>query len=147
MGQSAFALDTHRVPYALLVEDSVFDQKRVARIFNGSLAMQLVTAASLAEARNLILSNNFDIIVLDNALPDGLGVDFAAELRKKPGLRDIPILMVSDYPTPFVYDKAAAARVSMVISKDEFEPRHVRRAMRFTRLPTTAMQPTKASAH
>jgi CheY-like chemotaxis protein len=41
-------------------------------------------AATLAEARALLSSETFDVLLLDVHLPDGLGLDLAAELRRGP---------------------------------------------------------------
>jgi CheY-like chemotaxis protein len=41
-------------------------------------------AATLAEARSILRSETFDVLLLDVHLPDGLGLDLAAELRRGP---------------------------------------------------------------
>lgn len=140
MAQLATTQPVRQTPRCLLVEDSDFDQRRIARILARGVTVDLTTASTLADARQILSEEFFDLILLDNSLPDGLGVDFAAELRERNGLNDVPILMISDWPTPFMYDKASAARVGMVLGKDDFQPRHVRDALRFARVMAMSKQ-------
>jgi CheY-like chemotaxis protein len=42
----------------------------------------LVEAASLAEARTVLARESIDLVLLDVHLPDGLGLELAAELRR-----------------------------------------------------------------
>jgi DNA-binding response OmpR family regulator len=134
MVQAAPLAQTRPMPRCLLIEDSEFDQRRIERILTRGSPMEVTVAPNLADARRHLMSGPFDIVLLDNALPDGLGIDFAAELRTDARMKDMPILMISDWPTPFMYDKAQAARVGKVLGKDEFQPKHVRDAIRFARV-------------
>ena len=89
----------------------------------------MVFASSLKEARRYLKMLPFDLILLDNALPDGFGIDFASEIRDHVEQSETPIVMISDWPSPFMYDKASSAKISMIVSKDEFHPRHIEAAM------------------
>jgi DNA-binding NarL/FixJ family response regulator len=60
-------------------------------MFSASLTMALSseddidvvgTAATLARARNLVVTLQPDVVLLDHHLPDGLGIDSLAELRR-----------------------------------------------------------------
>jgi len=52
----------------------------------------VAAAPTLAEARDLLISANPDIILLDVMLPDGSGVDFCKEIK---GQTSAPVIMVS----------------------------------------------------
>ena len=52
---------------------------------------------SLLDADEYLQKNNPSIIILDNKLPDGFGVDFIIYIRKK--YPDIKIIMISGYPS------------------------------------------------
>ena len=55
-----------------------------------------VLAANLAAAREAVVSRAFDLVLLDNHLPDGKGYDFFAQLaRRNP---DAPIVMITGAP-------------------------------------------------
>ena len=63
-------------------------------------------------------------------LPDGVGADFLAELAVHAHWRQAPVVMVSDWPSPFMFDKARAANVLAVWSKGDFTPERVRRLVK-----------------
>ncbi len=133
MGQPAEVPQTRHAARCLVIEDSEFDQRRMRRVLGRSIRLEIHVAENLAEARQMIDTSGFSLIIADNALPDGLGIDFVREIRERSHLARTPILMVSDHPTPFMYDKAMSARVTAVLAKDDFQPSHVREALRHGR--------------
>ncbi|MEX0338238.1 MAG: response regulator [Arenibacterium sp.] len=105
----------------LIIEDSNFDQKmmeRVVRRTDDSFEVQVV--ATLSDARRVLAESPISIILLDNNLPDGKGANFALDLSKDENLSDIPVIIVSDWPSPFMWQKAQLAGVSSVVNKSEF---------------------------
>jgi two-component system cell cycle response regulator len=62
----------------LLVEDDAGDQLAITRaITRKRLPYQLTIATTVAEARRLLASQPFDVLVTDYRLPDGTGMDVA----------------------------------------------------------------------
>lgn len=115
----------------LIVEDSQFDQQMMTRVIGRSQGkMQVQVAATLQSARDALAAGKISLILLDNNMPDGLGAEFALELASDPKLSSIPVIMVSDWPTPFMWEKAASAGVLYVVNKAEFGVRYVEQAMR-----------------
>lgn len=110
----------------LIVEDSVFDQKRIRRIlqrhFNDA---ELHYASTLRAARRILRSHYFSLILLDNNLPDGRGADYVQTLAADPKLASIPVIIISDWPSPFMWEKAQTAGVKYVLKKDEFHVGYV----------------------
>jgi CheY-like chemotaxis protein len=104
----------------LLIEDSEFDQRRVRRVLDELGIQHLSIVDSIGTARAFLSRQRVDLILLDNGLPDGLGVDFALELKERPGAGKTPVVIISDWPTPFMFDKALMASVRQVLRKDEF---------------------------
>lgn len=105
----------------LIVEDSLFDQRMMARAVmaaDSTLAVEVVT--SIGEARQALEDGAVEVILLDNNLPDGKGANFAMELAEHARFRRIPVLIVSDWPSPFMWRKAEIAGVRRVLSKAEF---------------------------
>lgn len=114
----------------LIVEDSEFDREKLSRIVRHTRSdMHIETAATLQAAREKIDRGDIAIILLDNNLPDGIGADFALELSEEKHLAEIPVVMVSDWPSPFMWQKAARAGVSYVLSKSEFDGHYLRAAL------------------
>jgi response regulator RpfG family c-di-GMP phosphodiesterase len=114
----------------LIVEDSSFDCEKMTRVMQRTREdMRIEVASSLRAARRVLERGSLSLILLDNNLPDGLGADFVQELASDPKLSGIPVIMVSDWPSPFMWEKAAAAGVAYVLSKTEFDGRYVRAAL------------------
>ena len=114
----------------LIIEDSEFDSLRMTRIVNKSLGpVPVEVATTLDQAREKLRDGEMDLILLDNNLPDGLGANFALELAQDSELGQIPVIMVSDWPSPFMWDKAASAGVLYVVNKMEFDGHHVHAAV------------------
>ncbi|MEM6312116.1 MAG: response regulator [Pseudomonadota bacterium] len=106
--------------HCLLVEDSKFDQYRIERVLHRTMPSRLSTAETLADAYRAIAADRFDLVICNNALPDGLGIDFVRTLRKHPSHRDIPVVMMSDRPSEMIKTRAIEAGVTTVVSKGRF---------------------------
>ena len=115
---------------SLIVEDSTFDQQMMARVVHRSQPGMLTEfAPSLRTARVALASRNVSLILLDNNLPDGVGANFALELAAETRLSQIPVIIVSDWPSPFMWEKAASAGVQFIVDKSEFGARHITEVM------------------
>jgi two-component system KDP operon response regulator KdpE len=75
----------------LYVEDDA-DLLRLTRRILERRGCAVTTAATLAEAREQLAGAPPDIILLDNNLPDGRGIDFLRELRQT---SKVPVIMVT----------------------------------------------------
>jgi CheY-like chemotaxis protein/HPt (histidine-containing phosphotransfer) domain-containing protein len=81
-------------PRILIVDDSAFGR----RLIEGILAPRgddLELAASLAEAREKLRSQRFDLILLDLVLDDGEGGELLSEIRADPMHVDTRVLAVT----------------------------------------------------
>lgn len=65
-------------------------------------------AGSLAEARKLLLTQRPDVLVLDNELPDGYGVDFLTEVRLLNPATQVVVFTSSDVDVNLVAGRAVA---------------------------------------
>lgn len=118
----------------LIVEDSEFDSEKMTRIMNRTVnTMKVAVASTLQSARQALLNSDTTLILLDNNLPDGLGANFAQELACDERLAKIPVIMVSDWPSPNMWQKAASAGVFYVVNKSEFDARYVHSALKMAR--------------
>jgi DNA-binding response OmpR family regulator len=57
--------------------------------------MLVTTAENLAEAKQKVTSEPFDLVIMDRVLPDGDGVQMCSFLKEKPVLKTIPVLMLT----------------------------------------------------
>lgn len=114
----------------LIIEDSEFDSIKLSRVMAKSHGkMRVEVASPLQRASEALARGHTDLILLDNNLTDGLGANFAIELSHDEKLANIPVTMVRDWPSPFMWEKAATAGVSYVLSKTEFDSRYVHAAL------------------
>lgn len=114
----------------LLVEDSDFDQKMMIRaISRAEVYLPLLVANSIASARVVLAHNKIRFLLLDNLLPDGLGVDLALELSGDEMFQMIPMALVTDWQSPGMYQKAKRAGVREVMGKSDFVPTRVKQLM------------------
>ena len=77
----------------LYIEDSLASQWLLKKQLKP--VGEITVAASLAEARSLLLEQTFDLVIADWSLPDGEALEFVRELRKRLDATALPVLMVS----------------------------------------------------
>lgn len=131
MQQQTTAKAGARQATCLIVEDSEFDREKLTRVINKNVkTMRVEVADTLKSARIALSRAEVSLILLDNNLPDGLGANFALELQNDARLAGIPIILVSDWPSPFMWEKAASAGVLYVLNKGEFDARYVHAALK-----------------
>ena len=55
----------------------------------------VLAAASIAEAEQLIYSNNLSLVLLDLMLPDGSGLELCKKMKSDPDLQNLPIIILT----------------------------------------------------
>lgn len=140
MQQQAKTKQSSRQATCLIVDDSESDQQMMHRVIcRAQSDMRVEVAASLTTARRTLQRTQVSLILLDNNLPDGIGANFALELAAVPELSKIPVILVSDWPSPFMWQKAASAGVLYVVKKADFGARYVHAALRNAHVPKAKM--------
>ena len=81
-------------PQILLIEDDEGSRFGFIR-YLAKAGYFVREAACLSEARQAVLSQRFDAILLDLNLPDGNGLDWIIELREN--YQDIPVIVITGY--------------------------------------------------
>ncbi|WP_045739003.1 sigma-54 dependent transcriptional regulator [Xanthomonas sp. MUS 060] len=66
---------------ALIVDDER-DIRELLVLTLGRMGLRISTAANLAEARELLASNRYDLCITDMRLPDGNGIELVSEIAK-----------------------------------------------------------------
>lgn len=114
-------LEITDIEKCLVIEDSEIDRLNALRLLGPrGLRVNPIVASSLEQARKTLSEHIVGLILLDNQLPDGYGSDFAVELSCHRIWKDIPVVIVSDWPSPFMFAKAKHANVCEICTKDEF---------------------------
>ncbi|MDQ6988059.1 MAG: response regulator [Mariprofundaceae bacterium] len=106
--------------HLLVIEDQLAVREVIVDTINDmDRPLNIVEAASLAEAQALFDSRQWDAIITDCNLGDGRGLDFIAGIRKQ-GLH-IPVIMVSGFLSPTRIQRAEELGVQHVLAKP-FKP-------------------------
>lgn len=100
----------------MLVEDQADFRFLMATLLGRQPDLELVAeAGSLAEARMHVKTTRFDVVVLDLGLPDGIGTDLIAEVRRaNPGTA---VLILSASLTPESLAKASTEGADEIMDK------------------------------
>ncbi|KRG86346.1 chemotaxis protein CheY [Stenotrophomonas acidaminiphila] len=70
------------VTHSALVVDDERDIRELLVLTLGRMGLRISTAANLAEARELLASNSFDLCLTDMRLPDGNGIELVTEIAR-----------------------------------------------------------------
>ena len=106
----------------LLVEDDTLNRALVravlARCADPELqGVCLVEAGDLAQARVVLADTPVDVVLLDLGLPDGSGLELAAELRNAHGGGPPAVVAVTGESAPAQANEAMAAGCHAVLAK------------------------------
>jgi CheY-like chemotaxis protein len=82
----------------LVVDDDPSVRHAVEAMLTGDY--EVVHAASGEEALAMVHTARIDAVLLDKGLPDLDGYDVAREIRARPTVRDLPILVVTGHDSP-----------------------------------------------
>ena len=116
------AYPSHMKQYrrCLVIEDSLFDQKIIQRMVHNAQVDAIVEfTTTLGAARRALALNHFDMVLCDNNLPDGNGTEFAQQLAHDPRFFDTAIIIVSGWPSPFMWAKARDAGLQIIDKNDQ----------------------------
>lgn len=78
----------------LIVDDNATSRQNLV-LQSSSWGMQARTASSGQEALDLIRQGEFDVAIIDSQMPQMDGLTLAAEIRKQPHGRSLPLVMLS----------------------------------------------------
>ena len=81
-------------PMVLLVDDDTFQHGMVAKLLEAE-NVQLVFAASGAEALKLLANSRPDLILMDVQMPEMSGIETTRRLKTLPRFADVPVIMIT----------------------------------------------------
>ena len=106
-------LQTKQPKKIFIVEDEG-DMCLLLNIMLQEKAIKLDHAKTIAAAREYLKAEKPSVVILDNKLPDGLGVDFLSYIKEN--YPDIKIVMISGY-TPTAKDLALENGADIFLEK------------------------------
>ena len=108
------------VSTCLVVDDDTFDRHMIKRCVGRERPdLRLFDCANLTEARVFLDRASADLILIDNRLPDGLGLDYARELRSEKRMSDTVICVATGDEIP------AQENDIVTMSKDRLSSRSI----------------------
>jgi two-component system NtrC family sensor kinase len=81
-------------PRILIVDDSLTVRMDLGEAFELA-GFTNTLCSTLSEARRVLLTGSFDLIILDVLLPDGDGIEFLREIRTTPSTTGTPVMLLS----------------------------------------------------
>jgi DNA-binding NtrC family response regulator len=85
------------VPPRILIVDDEKNIRRTLRMVLEGPGYDLIEASSAEEALGRLDEEDVDLIVLDVRLPAMSGIDALGQIRKRPGLDAVPVIMISGH--------------------------------------------------
>ena len=114
----------------LLVDDDIADRKIIRRTLAENVTeVKVVEASSVAEGLGIMQSQNFDVILLDYRMPDVSGLEMVQQLRSRPDLGSIAIVMMSASENEALAVQCIEAGAQDFIQKDDLQRLNLHRAM------------------
>lgn len=96
----------------LLIEDDIIDQLALSRLTKkNKLVCSLTTALEIKGAAQLLQSKNFDLVICDLNLPDGIAFDLGPLIKKQ------PFILISGHVDSEIIEKAKQHGAVEVLQK------------------------------
>lgn len=112
----------------LLIEDDLQDQAFIQDCLqSANIARQISIKPDLKSGEAQLKANAYHIIILDQKLSDGNGIDFLQKLRKSKN--DIPVILITGHGDESTAVKAMKAGASDYISKDKISSESISRSV------------------
>ena len=106
----------------------VEDEEALADIYATKLSMDgydVYTAKDGVEGIDLALHNNPDLILLDIILPKKDGFEVLSEIKKRPNLKKVPVLMLSNLGQDYEIKRGLKMGALKFLTKSDFTPAQV----------------------
>lgn len=114
----------------LLVDDDMADRKIIKRTLAENATEVIVTeAVSVAEGLGILQEHKFDVILLDYRMPGATGIEMVQELRSRPDLGSIAIVMMSASENESLAVKCIESGAQDFIQKTDLQRLNLHRAI------------------
>lgn len=124
----------------LVVDDMLASREAIARILNQH-GYETVPAMNGAEALALLKKNKFDLILLDQMMPEVDGLTFLAGIRRFPKWKKLPVIMFTGVKDRSCNSRAQGLDVKEFLVKGEYDPRQLIGLIEKHVQPDLAMSP------
>ncbi len=101
----------------ILVVEDYEDVRQMLRILLESEDFRVLEASTGAEALTILKGDRPDVILMDLALPGFDGFETIRRIRKIDGFQNTPIVILSAFSGPSVYETASHAGIDFFMTK------------------------------
>jgi CheY-like chemotaxis protein len=104
-------------PKKILVVDDDEAQANLISIFLKKNNFLVATANDPLAALQLLQHAPVDLVITDLMMPHVDGIDFTEKVHALPGLKDVPVILITAWPSEEVSDKGMRRGVALTLSK------------------------------
>lgn len=104
-------------PKKILVVDDDESQAHLIATFLRKNRFLVATAHDPLTALSLLQQNPVDLVITDLMMPHADGIDFTERLHALPGLKDVPVILITAWDSEEVSDKGMRRGVALTLSK------------------------------
>lgn len=119
-----FRAQDYRCVSALVVDDCLFDRRRLQRLLRGTnKKFMLQECSSIADLDNILESVDLDIVFTDFDMPDGNGHDVLIALKKSQLNANVGCIMITGTSCPKISTRALELNCLDCFHKDSLRRR------------------------
>ncbi len=104
-------------PKKILVVDDDEAQANLIAIFLKKNNFLVATANDPIAALQLLQHAPVDLVITDLMMPHVDGIDFAERVHQLPGLKEVPVILITAWPSEEVSDKGMRRGIALTLSK------------------------------
>ena len=105
------------VPKKILVVEDDESQANLIATFLRKNRFEVHTAPDPIAAMQIIQREKIDLVITDLMMPHVDGIAFTERLKAWPGMKDVPVILVTAWDSEDVADKGMRNGVAMTLSK------------------------------
>lgn len=104
-------------PKKILVVDDDESQAHLIATFLRRNQFLVATANDPLSALELLQQHPVDLVITDLMMPHVDGIDFTEQLHALPGLKDVPVILITAWDSEEVSDKGLRRGVALTLTK------------------------------
>ena len=108
----------------LIVDDMLASREALARILNHK-GYETLQAMNGAEALAQLKKSKFDLVLLDQMMPEVDGLTFLAGIRRFPKWKHLPVIMFTGVKDRSCHSRAQGLDVREFLVKGEYDPKEL----------------------
>ncbi len=108
---------TRRGEIKILVVDDDLELTTLIAKFLTKHGFAVLTAPDAIQAKALLLRERVRLVITDLMMPHQDGIAFSEELHGLPGYKDLPVILITAYPSDEIVDKGLRKGIALTLSK------------------------------